>query len=93
MMGGYTRAVYNRLYHGVDPASDAAQRDLDIAAYERKCPICDWCDEPITDETFLQRINHKKRKLNYHIKCAEKWFESEFEELFTDDYISSESEA
>ena len=86
MMGPYTTAVYNRLYHGVDPASDAAQRDLDIAAFERKCPICDWCDEPITDETFLERTDGNK-PIVYHKSCAKEFFEDLFVTRYTSDYI------
>ena len=86
MMGPYTQAIYNRLYHGVDPASDAAQRDLDIAAHERKCPICDWCDEPITDETFLERTDGSK-PIMYHHSCAKEFFEDLFVTRFTSDYI------
>ena len=92
-MGPRTHAVYSRLYHTADPVHDAAQRDLDIAAYEKKCPVCDWCEQSITDETFLQRIDHRGRTLHYHETCAHEWFKSEFEELFLDDYTSSESEA
>jgi hypothetical protein len=91
-MGPWTTAVYDRLYHTADPVHDAAQRDADIAAFEKKCPTCDWCDGPITDEEFLQRIDHKGRTLHYHEECAEDWFKYNFKTIYLDDYTSSESE-
>lgn len=86
MMGPWTHSLYTRLY-SPDPVHDAAQADLDAAAYEKKCPVCDWCEERITDETFRQRIDHKGRTLHYHEDCAREWFEQEFRQLYTDDYI------
>lgn len=92
-MGPWTHALHSRLYyHSTDPVHDAAQRDLDQAAFERKCPVCDWCEQPITDETFRKRIDHKGRTRHYHNECAQEWFDEEFEKLFLDDYTSSESE-
>ena len=89
-MGPWTHALHSRFYRTDDPVHDAAQRDLDQAEYEKKCPVCDWCEQPITDETFLQRINHKGRACHYHEDCAKEWFSDEFKTLYTDDYITGE---
>lgn len=74
------------LYWG-DPDDALALKESDDAARTRKCPICDWCDEPITDETYLQRIDHKGRTIRYHEDCAHEWFNDNFSTLYTDDYI------
>ena len=75
-----------------DPVADADRHNGEVYEYEKKCPICDWCDEPITDETFRERTDHKGRKIRYHEHCALEWFEQEFLTLYTDDYIIGESE-
>ena len=36
-----------------NPVHDAAQHDLDMAAWESKRPVCCECGEPITDEDFF----------------------------------------
>lgn len=86
MMGPWTHSLYTRLY-SPDPVHDAAQADLDAAAYEKKCPVCDYCDEPITDETFRQRIDTRGRIRHYCEACALERFNDEYQQLYTDDYI------
>lgn len=52
-----------------DPVHDAAQYDLDRAAEEKECPVCDYCGEPITDETYTE-IEWGVRLGRYHNECA-----------------------
>ena len=73
-----------------DPVADAHAYNGELYEYEQKCPICDWCDQPITEETFMQRTDHKGRTINYHEDCAHEWFKDNFLILYTDDYITGE---
>lgn len=58
-----------RLYWG-DPDDALALKESDDAAYEKKCPVCDYCGEPITDETYLE-IMVGLRLRRYHEDCVE----------------------
>ncbi len=85
-MGPWTARLQRRLYWG-DPDDALRLKESDEAARESKCPVCDWCYEPITDETFRQRTDHNGRVHHYHEDCATEWFEDNFSTVFTDDYI------
>lgn len=57
-----------RLYWG-DPDDAFNQWDADQEAYEKKCPICNYCGNRITDETYLEvMVGLKLRR--YHEDCV-----------------------
>lgn len=53
-----------------DPVHDAAQYDLDVAAEEKECPVCEYCGEAITDETYME-IEWGVRLGRYHKDCSD----------------------
>ncbi len=60
--------MMRQLYWG-DPEDALALKEADDAAYEKKCPICDYCGDRITDETYLEvMVGLKLRR--YHEDCV-----------------------
>ena len=58
-----------RQYYWGDPDDALALKEADDAAYEKKCPICDYCGNRITDETYLEvMVGLKLRR--YHEDCV-----------------------
>ena len=76
--------MMRQLYWG-DPEDALALKEADDAAYEKKCPICDYCGNRITDETYLEVMVGLKLK-RYHEDCIE------INRQHTSDYIRSREE-
>lgn len=75
-----------QLYWG-DPDDAFARWDADQAEYESKCPVCDYCDEAITDETYTV-IEWGFRAAIFHNSCASDLVHIQY----TSDYIREREE-
>lgn len=49
-----------------DPIADYDAYDREAAEYEKKCPVCDVCGDPITDDYYYMVGGMK-----FHLSCAE----------------------
>ena len=78
MMGPYTAKLHHRFYPFGDPDDCLAQKEADEEQEGQGYPICAWCEERITDDEYLERVDHRMRPLAYHEKCAEEWFRDSF---------------
>lgn len=57
-----------KLYWG-DPDDALARMESDQEAFEKECPICDYCGDAITDGTYTE-IEWGVRLGRYHNECA-----------------------
>ena len=64
-----------------DPIRDFYRHDAEEQELLEKCPVCDCCGEPITDETF-KKIVYRGKTLRFHDDCIET--------RYTEDYITRE---
>ena len=54
---------------GPDPLTDFYRWDAERLDYEEKCPACDSCGEPITDETYYEVV-YKGKILRFCEDCV-----------------------
>lgn len=62
---------------GSDPIEDFNRQDAEEAEYEKLCPVCDLCGEPITDDYYYMVSG-----IVFHLGCAVRHS--------VDDYIEQE---
>ncbi len=62
-----------------DPLHDFYEHEKEVEDRESRCPICDCCGEPITDETFC-KVNMRGKVLCFHWDCTVL--------RYTEDYIT-----
>ena len=62
---------------GPDPLTDFYRWDAERLDYEEKCPVCDSCGEPITDETYIE-TEYKGKILRFHKNCIETQYTSHY---------------
>lgn len=70
------------LFRSSEPLDDFRRHDADEADYEAKCPVCDSCGRPITDETYFE--------ISGEILCEECMRDSYLRH--TDNYIKEREE-
>jgi len=52
---------------GPDPIEDFNRHDAEEAEYEKLCPVCDLCGEPITDDYY-----YEVGGIVFHLGCADR---------------------
>lgn len=62
---------------GPDPLTDFYRWDIEGREYEEKCPVCDSCGEPITDETYTE-IVYKGKILRFCDDCVSTQYTSDY---------------
>lgn len=50
-----------------DPFYDLARYEDECEDFESKCPVCDICGEPITDDYYYEVAGIK-----FHLDCADR---------------------